>query len=71
MGKTESVKALGALGRFVFVFCCDESFDIQTIGRIFVGLCQIGAWGCFDDSNRLEKAFYRLFHNKYKQYNLG
>lgn len=47
-GKTESVKALGAqLGRFVLVFCCDESFDFQSMGRIFVGLCQVGAWGCF------------------------
>lgn len=47
-GKTESVKALGAqLGRFVLVFCCDESFDFQSVGRIFVGLCQVGAWGCF------------------------
>jgi dynein heavy chain 1 len=30
-GKTESVKALGhALGRFVLVFNCDESFDFQV-----------------------------------------
>lgn len=47
-GKTETVKALGnQLGRFVLVFCCDESFDFQAMGRIFVGLCQVGAWGCF------------------------
>lgn len=47
-GKTESVKALGAqLGRFVLVFCCDEGFDFQSMGRIFIGLCQVGAWGCF------------------------
>jgi dynein heavy chain 1 len=55
-GKTESVKALGvALGRFVLVFCCDETFDFQAMGRIFVGLCQVGAWGCFDEFNRLEE----------------
>lgn len=47
-GKTESVKALGTqLGRFVLVFCCDETFDFQAMGRIFIGLCQVGAWGCF------------------------
>eukprot|EP00644_Phytophthora_capsici_P006196 jgi/Phyca11/8904/fgenesh1_pm.PHYCAscaffold_32_\ len=41
-GKTESVKALGShLGRFVLVFNCDEHFDFQAMGRIFVGLCQI------------------------------
>lgn len=55
-GKTESVKSLGVqLGRFVLVFCCDETFDFQAMGRIFVGLCQVGAWGCFDEFNRLEE----------------
>merc|ERR1719167_1863668 len=55
-GKTESVKALGGqLGRFVLVFCCDEAFDFQAMGRIFMGLCQVGAWGCFDEFNRLEE----------------
>ncbi|CAF4381107.1 unnamed protein product, partial [Rotaria sp. Silwood2] len=55
-GKTESVKALGhALGRFVLVFNCDESFDFQAMGRLFTGLCQVGAWGCFDEFNRLEE----------------
>ena len=55
-GKTESVKALGTqLGRFVLVFNCDETFDGNAMARIFVGLCQVGAWGCFDEFNRLEE----------------
>ena len=55
-GKTETVKALGVLlARFVLVFCCDEAFDFKAMGRIFVGLCQVGAWGCFDEFNRLEE----------------
>lgn len=44
-GKTESVKALGhQLGRFVLVFNCDETFDFQAMGRIFVGLCQVSVY---------------------------
>lgn len=47
-GKTESVKMLGSqLGRFVLVFNCDASFDYAAMGRIFAGLCQVGAWVSF------------------------
>ncbi|KAL8439825.1 hypothetical protein Efla_004351 [Eimeria flavescens] len=55
-GKTESVKALGsALGRYTLVFNCDETFDFNAMGRLFSGLCQVGAWGCFDEFNRLDE----------------
>lgn len=42
------------LGRLVLVFNCDENFDYASMGRIFAGLCRVGAWGCFDEFNRLE-----------------
>lgn len=55
-GKTETVKALGArMGRHVLVFGCDQTFDLQAMSRIFVGLCRCGSWGCFDEFNRLEE----------------
>lgn len=55
-GKTESVKALGGqFGRQVLVFNCDEGIDFQSMGRIFLGLVKCGAWGCFDEFNRLKE----------------
>ncbi|KAL8276643.1 hypothetical protein RQP46_010992 [Phenoliferia psychrophenolica] len=71
-GKTESVKALGVqLGRFVLVFCCDETFDFQAMGRIFVGLCQVGAWGCFDEFNRLEERMLSAVSQQIQSIQLG
>ena len=56
-GKTESVKALGKLlGKQVIVFCCDDSFDCDAFARIFAGMKLSGAWGCFDEFNRLDEA---------------
>ncbi|EJW72888.1 hypothetical protein WUBG_16205, partial [Wuchereria bancrofti] len=55
-GKTESVKALANLfGRQVLVFNCDEGIDVYSMSRIFIGLIQCGAWGCFDEFNRLDQ----------------
>lgn len=37
----------------MLVYNGDETFDFQAMNRIFVGLYQVGAWGCFDEFNRL------------------
>ena len=53
-GKTETVKSLGyALGRQTLVFNCDEGLDAKAMGRVLQGLASSGAWGCFDEFNRL------------------
>ena len=71
-GKTESVKALGAqLGRFTLVFCCDDTFDFQAMGRIFLGICQVGAWGCFDEFNRLEERILSAVSQQVQNIQLG
>ncbi|KAH8263165.1 hypothetical protein KR044_005503 [Drosophila immigrans] len=56
-GKTECVKALGGmLGRLVLVFNCDENVDTESMSLILTGLARCGAWGCFDEFNRLQEA---------------
>lgn len=33
-----------------------QGLDITSLTRILIGLVKCGAWGCFDEFNRLEEA---------------
>lgn len=71
-GKTEAIKALGeSLGKMVNVFCCDESFDYQSMSRIFLGLCKVGCWGCFDEFNRLNEQLLSAVSSQIESIELG
>ncbi|KAL7746090.1 hypothetical protein RI367_008587 [Sorochytrium milnesiophthora] len=71
-GKTESVKALGYLfGRQVLVFNCDEALDYQSMNRILFGIVRCGAWGCFDEFNRLDSGVLSAISQQIQAIQLG
>ena len=63
----ESVGELCKLLQDVAVLAPGEGLDYKAMGSIFSGLVQCGAWGCFDEFNRIEAEVLSVVSSQIRQ----
>ncbi|CAF4655740.1 unnamed protein product, partial [Didymodactylos carnosus] len=60
-----------ALGLLCVVTNCGEGMDFLAIGKNLNGLCQSGAWGCFDEFNRIDASVLSVISSQLKTIQQG
>ena len=67
-GKTETVKDLGkSLAFFVLVDNCDGTMTPDQLSKTLAGLSAAGAWGCFDEFNRISLDVLSVIASMFEQ----